>query len=271
MRNRRYMAKSIGRVIWVFGLCCIPLVASGRSVSGDSLKPFTSISNPEEAIAACNEAISLQSLTREKIDSNNITAVPTKFVDTTTPFIHALLNRRPSWLVNYGEVKIQLDSPAQKEQGIFTKLLTVSLDSATGQLLQVDLYGVPDSVVGFPMPTAESAEWQIGGYTQRFYGLPSVSPKISFVEALRMAGPWVGDSKHTRVHYLVVSYQFPQGTDTFPAWFIFMRGTQLLETRPQPPGTFQHASILVNALTGKNFGIVNRPLPIPLPKRNGER
>jgi hypothetical protein len=106
---------------------------------------------------------------------------------------------------------------------------------------------------------------------ERFYGLPAVSPKISFIDALRKAGVYVEDSKHTRVHYLIASMQLSQKADTFPAWFVYMRGTQLLETMPQPPGTYQHASILVNALTGKNFGIVNRPLPIPLPKRDGDR
>jgi len=236
-----------------------------------SLLSSASINSASQAIDACNEAIGLQSLTREKIAADKIIAQPRKFVDTTTPFVHSLLNGRPSWFVSYGQVCLLMDSLTKSETDTCTKLVTASLDSATGQLLQIDLYGVPDSVVGFQMPTAESAEWQIGGFTERFYGLPSGSPKISFVDALRMAGPWVEDSKHTRVHYLVASMQLTQKIDTFPAWFVYMRGTQLLETRPQPPGTFQHASILVNALTGKNFGIVNRPLPIPIPQRNGER
>ncbi len=252
----------------VVALCRVPVVASGQGVPGDSSETHTSISTPEAAVAACNRILDIQSLTSSQILA---TARPQVFVDTTTPFVHALLNGRPSWFVSYGQVCLQVDLNGNREADTCTKLVTASLDSATGQLLQVDLYGVPDSVVGFPMPTAESAEWQIGGCMERFYGLPAVSPKISFIDALRKAGVYVEDSKHTRVHYLIASMQLSQKADTFPAWFVYMRGTQLLETMPQPPGTYQHASILVNALTGKNFGIVNRPLPIPLPKRDGDR
>jgi hypothetical protein len=219
-----------------------------------------SIDSDSQAIATSNEAIGLQSLTRAKIATNKITAKSLSFVDTTTPFVYSLFNGRPSWQVAYGQVNIQLDSIAHAEDTC-TKLVTASLDSSTGQLLEIDFYGVPDSVVGFQMPSPKRAEMQIAAGFERYYGLPSVPPKVSLAHALKMVGEYFQMAAHTRVHYLTVSKQVGNKVDTFPAWWIYMRGTQLLKVVPAPPGTYQHASILVNAITGKSFGISNRPFP----------
>jgi len=249
----------------VVGLCCVPVVADGQGASGDSSGHLTSISTSEAAIATCNRILDIQDLTSSKTLAQGITASPQVFVDTTTPFVHSLLNGRRSWLVNYGEVKIQMDSLLKGQDDTCTKLMTASIDSATGQLIQLNLYNVPDSVVGFDMPSIKVAEKQIKACGDCYFGLPEVLPEVSMPQALRMCGEYFAIAKQTTVQYLVVSKLIaPDVVDTFPAWVVYMRGTQLLgPTLPAPAAASRHARLIVNALTGRNFGIVNLPIPVP--------
>jgi len=219
-------------------------------------------------VESANRWTGLNQLSGEK---NQPTAISQTFVDTTTAFLHSQLTGRPAWLVTYPEFEFALDSVSIKKVGRPHWRADVWLDSATSELLLIELRPADTPSIGFRMPTVAEAEDQLGNAWEKYYGLPVDPPGISLLEALQRYSPWPLLAKQVLVQYLMYSRG---GGDPYPAWVVYLRGTPGF----RPPGVdkyvphqTQSARRVFNAVTGAATPETNLPVPVSLTSDSGRQ
>jgi len=122
----------------------------------------------------------------------------------------------PDWFVTFDEF------PDAKDQ--YRRTLDIFLDPETGKFLKLKTRwpeGVPepqDTVA----PDAATAEYQL--LPDKYLGIPSEPPPITFMEALKVCNTWAGDALHAKQIEAVWVLWSTMDRDPRPMWIITLWG-----------------------------------------------
>lgn len=200
----------------------------------------------------------------KKLSPDKAVTAAAAAVDSTTPFLSEYINGRPVWQVTFDSLFFDLPwwmPDAIKGQTI--KTFTVSVDSATGQLLRVSGYAVDGRRSEVPLLTAETATKVLTACGEQFTDFPHSMPKVDLLTALNQAvasQPLAAPE----LHIWLVNWAH-MGEPPIPVWMIIgtpVRGelkSQVVDTPELEDGFLERVRSIVDATTGQARAFTNTP------------
>ncbi|MEW5922902.1 MAG: hypothetical protein AB1746_02845 [Candidatus Zixiibacteriota bacterium] len=161
-----------------------------------------------------------------EIDSISILCNKIKLNDSTTPFLQSEIDGKASWEVRISNAIFRLDKYNLDIDISPPAYLTIYLDSANGLPLKI-MYKSKYQIER--EPTAEESEKLLGVFREKYVGLPSVPPQISFWDAINKCDFYPGMAKEIIANYVL--YRQEHYSEARPAWIVYMRGLPPISTR----------------------------------------
>jgi hypothetical protein len=215
----------------------------------------------EEAVERANAITGLDSLlsSREALETQ-VTAEAVTYEDSTTAFLSDSLDGRAAWRVVYPDIQLLPDSLAGTDWSKPDWRAEVWVDSVNGKLLQVYIRNLTADSVSYRMPTPEEAEEQLAVFRERYRGLPDVQPAVSMLSAIEREWGLASYAPEIHIQYLLYVHGH---ADPVPAWVVYFRGVSPWPTaQPAAEAITRNQRIVVNALSGKAYGVTNLPHPV---------
>ena len=212
------------------------------------------LENAEAAQARCNDVTGL----------GRILAVAScaqvKPTHDTTPFLHRQIALMPAWRVTYGAGSLVLRAATSEERDQYQRTFVALVEKATGRIISVTSSFVGPRGDMRPEPSAASAERQLKARKEAYLGLPTVAPKVTFLDALNVvlrsgtSSPL--QAKEIAGQYLLHTHL---GSEPKPVWIITLRGVPPIPP-VGPPGMdastvpvwqLNHLRVVIDAMTGQ--------------------
>lgn len=239
--------------------------APGRTeVTLNNSNNINSMNEIKSQSTACNRAIALTGLNRvSRVNS----AQQVTITNATIPFLAKKYEGKESWCVVFDDVSLA-DKLNFAEVGFpdtyqSKRTFRVFIDAQTGQLIEVKCEYKGQATDMSPVPNAVSAEAQIKSGSEEYTGLPTVDPKITFLDAVNVAlasGSNPLNAKEINGLYVMDSHM---GAVARPVWIIMTRGIPPMAL-PKPSrvsGKVEATTLrcVVDAMTGKWLHSTNYP------------
>jgi hypothetical protein len=242
---------------------CVIIMVGAPSVF--SLDALGCIDSDSAAVETANRFTGIgQFYLDRQMSKPTATAHVEVYVDSTTPNLHQQLNGRAAWKVSFPQFETVLCSLSNVDaSGVSAKRCDVWLDSATGQLLQVDIRPSDTTVKLRPPSEAELAQelsFQGGSYL----GLPDMLPQFGMHHALAYCGNYVARADQIIIRYVMVT---PYEGGPTPYWVVHMSGYGYpKEPSYKPHGTtwITNSLLIMSALSGDARGPITIRTPVPV-------
>jgi hypothetical protein len=186
-------------------------------------------------------------------DSSSVTARSTaalvSYVDSVTPFLSSRLQGRAAWAIDYGRLPLPLPGTKSTSESLVVKSCTAWIDSLTGALLRVELWGIEDSARTFRLPSPREAKEYFRRTGGEVLGLPSTPPRFSLLEILAKCRHYPALADCIVAHYVQYS---DHKRDRAQVWSIYMiGGPSVPSTSSSPAGSVYLRRWVFDAVNGE--------------------
>jgi len=206
---------------------------------------------------------------------NDVTLI--EMVDTTTPFIHDLIDGRKVWKVPFYNIRIsekkemgEMEKKSLSMRGIDVYIdnerdFDVYINAESGQLFKIIASFSEYDPALAPEPPYEIAEEQMRSINEKYLALPDSLPNVSFFDCLKRCFDPPEQSKEIIGFYVIVK-DYDRDKEAFPAWIIINKGFPP-DQLSLPPGAkdwipVHHKNMrrnIFNAETGRFISADNGP------------
>jgi len=238
-------------------ICSIGMGLSSAQADGT----LESIDSETEAAAAAQALLGLGTLL-EDIDTRlAVRGVSVEtFSDTCLPYIGKTVSGNPAWIVSFANFESVLSQVEGLPKPVDSpRECDVWLDSLEGRLLRVEIISLSSENPYDVDPTKEQLETEARAHGEEYLGQPTVSPRVTVIEALAAGGrhvvPYVASAPRIVFRYVAMKGAYTNGSNEFPAWLIRLHGVGVDRVSARSgPIESRATRYVVNALSGELMG-----------------
>jgi len=206
-------------------------------------------------------------LTRFDTLTSQISAQRETVTEDKTPFLWKQFIGKRAWRVDFENVSLKLSSSIPGYPDSYRRKFTVLIDEETGRLLSISSKFEGEAPDMRPLPSGEAAEAQLQGQQEVYLGLPTIEPKIKFLDALDLVlSKGVGSPFLAKEIYGVYVLDSRMKSPARAVWAITLRGLPPIPVDGPygdtvPVWQRNHMRNVLDATTGEHLFATNSPQP----------